>query len=91
MALYYFGPEREAREVLNRPLREGLVNDTIVHLANPRLPFGGVGMSGIGKYHGKASFELFSNLRSVVKSFTFFDNHFRYPPYKHLNLLKKFM
>ena len=63
----------------------------IVHLANPRLPFGGVGMSGIGKYHGKASFELFSNLRSVVKSFTFFDNHFRYAPYKHLNLLKKFM
>ena len=92
LALYYFGPEREAREVLNRTSSGGAcVNDTIVHLANPRLPFGGVGMSGIGKYHGKASFELFSNLRSVVKSFTFFDNHFRYPPYKHLNLLKKFM
>lgn len=92
LALYYFGPEREAREVLNRTSSGGAcVNDAIVHLANPRLPFGGVGMSGIGKYHGKASFELFSNLRSVVKSFTFFDNHFRYPPYKHLNLLKKFM
>lgn len=73
LALYYFGPEREAREVLNRTSSGGAcVNDTIVHLANPRLPFGGVGMSGIGKYHGKASFELFSNLRSVVKSFTFF-------------------
>ena len=92
LALYYFGPEREAREVLNRTSSGGAcVNDTIVHLANPRLPFGGVGMSGIGKYHGKASFELFSNLRSVVKSLTFFDNHFRYAPYKHLNLLKKFM
>lgn len=92
LALYYFGPEREAREVLNRTSSGGAcVNDTIVHLANPRLPFGGVGMSGVGKYHGKASFELFSNLRSVVKSFTFFDNRFRYPPYKHLNLLKKFM
>lgn len=92
LALYYFGSKREAREVLNRISSGGAcVNDTIVHLANPRLPFGGVGMSGIGKYHGKASFELFSNLRSVVKSFTFFDNHFRYAPYKHLNLLKKFM
>ena len=92
LALYYFGPEQEAREVLNRTSSGGAcVNDTIVHLANPRLPFGGVGMSGVGKYHGKASFELFSNLRSVVKSFTFFDNHFRYAPYKHLKLLKKFM
>ncbi len=92
LALYYFGSEREAREVLDRTSSGGAcVNDTIVHLANPRLPFGGVGMSGIGKYHGKASFELFSNLRSVVKSFTFFDNPFRYAPYKHLNLLKKFM
>ena len=50
LALYYFGPEREAREVLNRTSSGGAcVNDTIVHLANPRLPFGGVGMSGIGK------------------------------------------
>ena len=92
LALYYFGPRQEAREVLNRTSSGGAcVNDTIVHLANPRLPFGGVGMSGVGKYHGKASFELFSNLRSVVKSVTFFDNYFRYTPYKHLNLLKKFM
>ena len=92
LALYYFGPKREAREVLSRTSSGGAcVNDTIVHLANPRLPFGGVGMSGVGKYHGKASFELFSNLRSVVKSFTFFDNPFRYAPYKCLNLLKRFM
>ncbi len=54
LALYYFGPEREAREVLNRTSSGGAcVNDTIVHLANPRLPFGGVGMSGIGKITGK--------------------------------------
>ena len=92
LALYYFGPKREAREVLSRTSSGGAcVNDTIVHLANPRLPFGGVGMSGGGKYHGKASFELFSNLRSGVKSFTFFDNPFRYAPYKCLNLLKRFM
>ena len=92
LALYYLGPKREAREVLSRTSSGGAcVNDTIVHLANPRLPFGGVGMSGVGKYHGKASFELFSNLRSVVKSFTFFDNPFRYAPYKCLNLLKRFM
>lgn len=92
LALYYFGPRREACEVLARTSSGGAcVNDMLVHLANPRLPFGGVGMSGMGKYHGKASFELFSNLRSVVKSFTFFDNPFRYAPYKHLNLLKKFM
>ena len=92
LALYYFGTSKAARKVLKTTTSGGVcVNDTIIHLANPRLPFGGVGKSGIGKYHGKASFELFSNLKSVVISSAFIDNHFRYAPYKHLNLIKKFM
>lgn len=92
LALYYFGTSKTAKKVLKTTTSGGVcVNDTVIHLANPRLPFGGVGMSGIGKYHGKASFELFSNLKSVVISSAFIDNHFRYAPYKHLNLIKKFM
>lgn len=92
LALYYFGTSKTAKKVLKTTTSGGVcVNDTVIHLANPRLPFGGVGMSGIGKYHGKASFELFSNLKSVVISSSFIDNHFRYAPYKHLNLIKKFM
>lgn len=92
LALYYFGTSRKAKKVLETTTSGGAcINDAIVHLANPRLPFGGVGMSGMGKYHGKASFELFSNLKSVVISSTFIDNYFRYAPYKHMRLIKKFM
>lgn len=92
LALYYFGSSREARKVLARTTSGGAcINDTLLHVGNPRLPFGGVGNSGIGKYHGKATFELFSNLRSVVQSSTCLDNTFRYAPSKYLGLLKRFL
>ena len=92
LALYYFGPSASAEKVLKHTTSGGAcINDTIIHVGNFHLPFGGVGTSGMGKYHGKASFELFSNLKSVVISPTFIDNHFRYAPYKHLKLIKKFM
>lgn len=92
LALYYFGPSASAEKVLKYTTSGGAcINDTIIHVGNFHLPFGGVGTSGMGKYHGKASFELFSNLKSVVISPTFIDNHFRYAPYKHLKLIKKFM
>lgn len=70
LALYYFGDRRGGGcRVLDRTSSGGAcVNDTIVHLANGRLPFGGVGESGFGKYHGRSSFDLFSHMRPVVRS-----------------------
>ena len=71
----------------------GCVNDTIIHLANPRLSFGGVGTSGIGKYHGEKSFEAFSNYKSIVKKSNIIDLPIRYQPYTKTKtkLIKKFM
>lgn len=60
----------------------GCVNNTLVHLANPYLPFGGVGDSGIGRYHGRAGFEAFSHQKSIVNSALFPDIPVKYPPYK---------
>ena len=59
----------------------GCVNDTMLHLSSPRLPFGGVGMSGMGRYHGQAGFLLFSNEKSVLHKGSLFDPPLRYPPY----------
>ncbi len=67
------------------------VNDTIMHLVPENLPFGGVGNSGMGSYHGKKSFETFSHQRSVLIRGTFLDIALRYPPFtnKKLSLIKK--
>ena len=68
------------------------INDTIVHLANSKLPFGGIGNSGTGSYHGKSSFDLFSHKKSIVKKGNWYDNNLRYAPYKNkLNVLKRLM
>lgn len=64
----------------------GCINDTIIHLANPRLGFGGVGDSGMGSYHGKLSFETFTHYRSIVKKSNWIDLPMRYHPYKEQNL-----
>ena len=71
----------------------GCINDTIIHLANPRLSFGGVGASGMGKYHGYKSFETFSNFKSIVKKYNFLDLPIRYAPYTKTKrkLIKFFM
>jgi aldehyde dehydrogenase (NAD+) len=55
------------------------LNDTMLHIATPYLPFGGVGQSGIGAYHGKASFDTFSHYKSILKQTTKFDLSIRYP------------
>ena len=60
----------------------GTINDTAIHFINHNLPFGGVGESGIGKYHGKASFDTFSNTKGVVKRYNWLDVPTRYAPYK---------
>lgn len=70
----------------------GVMNDTLIHFLNDRLPFGGVGNSGIGSYHGKKSFYTFSHAKSIVKRGTWLDVPVRYAPYQgKLGLLKKFM
>jgi aldehyde dehydrogenase (NAD+) len=60
----------------------GCINDTVVHLVNNRLPFGGVGNSGMGAYHGKKTFDIFSHKKSIVKRGTWLDLPLRYAPYK---------
>lgn len=92
LALYYFGRESVGREVLRRTTSGGAcLNDTIVHVGNPHLPFGGVGNSGMGRYHGRDSFEAFSNRRAVVSTPSHPDPPFRYAPYRHFSRIKKWI
>lgn len=91
LAFYYFSNNlKKARNVLSKTTSGGgCINDTIIHIANNRLPFGGVGNSGMGKYHGKLSFETFSNSRAMVFSSRWLDIPIKYPPYgKKLKLVK---
>lgn len=93
LALYYFGRRHDGMELLSRVTSGGAcINETIVHVANPALPFGGVGRSGVGRYHGRYSFDTFSHLRGVAVSPSHADMPLRYPPYgRHFRLLKKMM
>mgnify|MGYP000974648074 CR=1 FL=1 len=68
-----------------------MVNDVLMHIANPKLPFGGVGNSGMGQYHHRESFMAFSNRRAVVQSFNWFDLKAKYVPFKGLKPLKRFL
>lgn len=70
----------------------GCINDTLIHFSNHRLPFGGVGHSGIGAYHGKKNFDVFSHKKAVVKKANWLDNQIRYAPYKNkIKWLKKIL
>ncbi len=70
----------------------GCINDTIIHFSNNRMPFGGVGHSGMGAYHGKLSFDAFSHQKSIVKKANWLDLPMRYAPYKNkVSLLKKIL
>ncbi len=92
LALYYFGNEKNADVVLAQTTSGSVcINDTLMQIANHNLPFGGVGNSGIGKYHGKDSFLAFSNQRSVLTSPAWLDLPFKYPPYKFFRFVKKFI
>ena len=95
LALYLFTNNNEVqKKVINEISSGGVsINDTILHLANSRLPFGGVGNSGIGSYHGEESFKTFSHKRSILKKSNIFNTTMMYPPYseKQLNLIKKFL
>ena len=88
LALYYFG--KQGDYILRHTISGGTcINDVIMHIVNHEMPFGGVGNSGMGTYHGKESFMTFSHRRSVVSTPTFIDMPFRYMPYKLFNLIKK--
>ncbi|MBZ9631170.1 aldehyde dehydrogenase [Salegentibacter sp. LM13S] len=90
LALYYFGKDNGAEKVLRETSSGGAcINDTLLHVANHKLPFGGVGNSGMGKYHGKESFLAFTHERGVVNSTTKLDIPLKYPPYKFFGLIKK--
>ena len=92
LALYYFGPEETGRKVLLHTSSGGAcLNDVIMHIANDNLPFGGVGSSGMGRYHGRDSFDAFSHRRAVVSSPKRLDLPFRYPPYKGFRWIKKIL
>ena len=92
LALYYFGRERDGWEVIHRTSSGGgCINDVIMHIANEHVPFGGVGNSGMGRYHGRDSFDCFSHTRSIISTGTWLDLPFRYMPYKLFSLVKRLL
>ncbi len=94
LAMYIFTKDAEFEQNLIRKVRCGgvNVNSTLMHVVNSYLPFGGSGESGIGSYHGKHSFELFSHQKSILNSATWIDIPLRYAPYGNKSKwLKKFI
>lgn len=92
LAAYIFSDDKSVQDLLLAKIQAGgvAINHCVQHLVNPHLPFGGVGNSGIGSYHGKHGFDCFSHKKSVLKAATWFDLALIYPPYKNkLALLKK--
>ena len=90
LAFYYFGDSDTSKNVLKNITSGGAcVNDTLMHVANHKIPFGGVGNSGQGSYHGKFSFDAFTHKRSVVKTPTWIDLPLKYAPFRHFPLIKK--
>lgn len=92
LALYYFGKPSVGRQVIRLTSSGGAcINDTIMHIANENIPFGGVGNSGMGGYHGRDSFDVFSHRRSVVITPTWLDLPFRYMPYRLFRWVKRIL
>jgi aldehyde dehydrogenase (NAD+) len=95
LALYIFSNSKSTQDIILSKISSGgvCINDTIMHITPDNLPFGGVGNSGMGSYHGKKSFETFSHQRSVLNRKTYFDLSLRYPPFteKTIKIVKKIM
>lgn len=92
LSLYVFSTNSaKAKQLIKKySFGGGCINDTIVHFANHRLPFGGVGNSGIGAYHGQYTFDTFSHKKGIVKKANWLDIPVRYAPYKgKLNTVRK--
>lgn len=95
LALYLFTNDKEMEHLIMDRVEfgGGCINNSLLHILNPKMPFGGVGNSGIGRYHGKYTFDTFTHYKSILKSHNKIDVPLRYPPYgdKKLNLVKKIM
>ncbi|MBQ8492967.1 MAG: aldehyde dehydrogenase [Alistipes sp.] len=92
LALYIFADERIAKRVVNHTSSGGAcINDVIMHIANENMPFGGVGNSGMGRYHGRDSLYSFSHRRALLNTTTWIDLPFRYMPYKWFRYIKKLL
>lgn len=90
LALYYFGSQGD--KVLKHTTSGGsCINDVIMHIVNENVPFGGVGMSGMGSYHHKRTFDVFTHYRSVISTPTWIDLPFRYMPYMWFNAVKRLL
>ena len=86
LAMYCFGGNRKLRERLRSGSSSGALvfDDVVTHFINPAMPFGGVGASGMGAYHGRRTFETFSHFKPVMEQSRWFDLPFRYPPFSRL-------
>ncbi|POY38338.1 aldehyde dehydrogenase family protein [Solitalea longa] len=94
LAFYLFTSNKETEQFyINKvSFGGGCINNTLIHLGNPHLPFGGVGNSGIGYYHGKFSFDAFTRMKAVLKTQTWFDSGIQYAPFKEkIKLLRMFL
>ena len=95
LSAYLFSNDAKEHELFTEKLSfgGGCINDTLMHLSNDRLPFGGVGNSGIGHYHGKFGFEAFSHQKAILKKSNYLEPELKYPPYSDakLNILKKLL
>ncbi|MEG0708063.1 MAG: aldehyde dehydrogenase [Cellulosilyticaceae bacterium] len=95
LALYLFTQNQQVKEKVLKEVSfgGGFINDTITHLANPKLPFGGVGQSGMGAYHGEYSFTTFSHQKSIMSKTTKFEIPLIFPPYtpSKLKAIRQFM
>jgi aldehyde dehydrogenase (NAD+) len=77
--------------VIDKILREisfggGAINDSVMHLSNSNLPFGGVGFSGMGNYHGQSGFNAFSHHKSILDKPFWYESSLKYPPYSDFKL-----
>jgi aldehyde dehydrogenase (NAD+) len=93
LALYIFsGSRRHQKRILETTLSGGAaINTTVLQIANPYLPFGGIGSSGMGQYHGRASFETFTHRKSILRKSNLIEIPMQYPPYNgKLRMLKWF-
>ena len=95
LSAYLFSNDAKEQELFTQNLSfgGGCINDTLMHLSNDRLPFGGVGNSGIGHYHGKFGFIAFSHQKAILKKSNYLEPELKYPPYSDakLNILKKLL
>ena len=95
LSAYLFSNDAKEQKLFTEKLSfgGGCINDTLMHLSNDRLPFGGVGNSGIGHYHGKFGFEAFSHQKAILKKSNYLEPELKYPPYSDakLNILKKLL